>query len=181
MHIHFFQSSHPRCPHNIQSLVLSLWSNDRLKGIFWFTSITFPFLVKLSLHGSFSFSAYCFLSPFGWAKSKTSSVFWCDSDSTQMTLQRVNQCLRDACHYTSFRDECMEFIDCGSGNANEEYGSHLNWANWTQNPNASNCFQTGGPPNGFDYGIYTKAVNLTGKNIIIRYIYSLFWGFQVCE
>eukprot|EP00258_Populus_trichocarpa_P022080 XP_024438099.1 probable cyclic nucleotide-gated ion channel 20, chloroplastic isoform X2 [Populus trichocarpa] len=93
-------------------------------------------------------------------------------------LQRVNQCLRDACHYTSFRDECMEFIDCGSGNANEEYGSHLNWANWTQNPNASNCFQTGGPPNGFDYGIYTKAVNLTGKNIIIRYIYSLFWGFQ---
>ncbi|KAL9372275.1 hypothetical protein Peur_034519 [Populus x canadensis] len=93
-------------------------------------------------------------------------------------LQRVNQCLRDACHYTGFRDECMKFIDCGGGNANEEYGSHPKWANWKQNPNASNCFQTGGSPNGFDYGIYTKAVNLTGKNIIIRYIYSLFWGFQ---
>jgi cyclic nucleotide gated channel len=75
----------------------------------------------------------------------------------------------------------MKFIDCGIGNANEEYGSDLNWASWKQNPNASNCFQTGGPLNGFDYGIYTKAVNLTGKNIIIRYIYSLFWGFQVCE
>uniref|UniRef100_A0A6N2KAW4 Cyclic nucleotide-binding domain-containing protein n=1 Tax=Salix viminalis TaxID=40686 RepID=A0A6N2KAW4_SALVM len=36
----------------------------------------------------------------------------------------------------------------------------------------------GGPPTGFDYGIYAKAVNLTGKHDITRYIYSLFWGFQ---
>ncbi|KAJ6881649.1 cyclic nucleotide-gated ion channel 20 [Populus alba x Populus x berolinensis] len=92
-------------------------------------------------------------------------------------LQRVNQCLRDACHDTGFQDECMKFIDCGRGDANEKYGSLPNWAIWTQNPNASNCFQTGGPPTGFDYGIYVKAVNLTGENIITRYIYSLFWGF----
>ncbi|KAJ6359260.1 hypothetical protein OIU76_000894 [Salix suchowensis] len=93
-------------------------------------------------------------------------------------LQRVNQCLHDACHYTGFQDLCMEFIDCGRGNANEKHGFHQNWLNWKQNSNASKCFQMDGPPTGFDYGIYAKAVNLTGKNIITRYIYSLFWGFQ---
>ncbi|KAF9671230.1 hypothetical protein SADUNF_Sadunf12G0025800 [Salix dunnii] len=93
-------------------------------------------------------------------------------------LQRVNQCLHDACHYTGFQDHCTKFIDCGRGNANEKYGLHPNWFNWTQNSNASKCFQTGGPPSGFDYGIYAKAVNLTSKNVITRYIYSLFWGFQ---
>ena len=35
--IHIFSmSSHPRSPHNIQSLVLNLWSDDRLKVIFCF-------------------------------------------------------------------------------------------------------------------------------------------------
>lgn len=33
---------------------------------------------------------------------------------------------------------------------------------------------------GFSYGIYEQAVNLTTKHsIITRYTYSLFWGFQV--
>ena len=76
----------------------------------------------------------------------------------------------------------MKFIDCGRGDANEEFGSYPNWAIWKQNPNASNCFQTGGPANGFfDYGIYVKVVNLNEEIITTRYIYSLFWGFQVCE
>uniref|UniRef100_A0A6N2KC04 Cyclic nucleotide-binding domain-containing protein n=1 Tax=Salix viminalis TaxID=40686 RepID=A0A6N2KC04_SALVM len=93
-------------------------------------------------------------------------------------LRRVNQCLHDACHYTGFQEQCLKFLDCGRGNANEEYGSDPNWLNWTHNSNASKCFQMGGPPTGFDYGIYAKAVNLTSKNVITRYIYSLFWGFQ---
>ncbi|KAB5531722.1 hypothetical protein DKX38_018392 [Salix brachista] len=93
-------------------------------------------------------------------------------------LQRVHHCLRDACHYTGFPDQCLKFLDCGRGKANEEYRSDPNWLKWTHNSNASKCFQMGGPPTGFDYGIYAKAVNLTGKNVITRYIYSLFWGFQ---
>ncbi|KAJ6418694.1 hypothetical protein OIU84_001963 [Salix udensis] len=96
-------------------------------------------------------------------------------------LRRVNQCLLEACHYTGFQEQCLKFLECGHGNANEEYGSEPNWLNWTHNSNASKCFQMGGPPTGFDYGIYAKTVNLTSKNFINRYIYSLFWGFQVCE
>ncbi|KAJ6764907.1 CYCLIC NUCLEOTIDE-GATED ION CHANNEL 20 CHLOROPLASTIC-RELATED [Salix koriyanagi] len=93
-------------------------------------------------------------------------------------LQRVNQCLHDACHNTGFPHQCLKFLDCGRGNVTEEYGSDPNWYKWTHNSDASKCFQTGGPTTGFDYGIYAKAVNLTGKNVITRYIYSLFWGFQ---
>ncbi|KAJ0467021.1 putative cyclic nucleotide-binding domain, Ion transport domain, rmlC-like jelly roll [Helianthus annuus] len=84
-------------------------------------------------------------------------------------LQRVNQCLRDACHNSEFRN-CKELIDCGHG---VDLGSTQ--SNWKQNVNASACFEE----DGFPYGIYVKAVNLTAENsIITRYIYSFFWGFQ---
>ncbi|XP_024442249.2 probable cyclic nucleotide-gated ion channel 20, chloroplastic isoform X2 [Populus trichocarpa] len=89
-------------------------------------------------------------------------------------LQRVNQCLRDACHDTSYQHECKKFIDCGRHETFEHQASSSNWTNWKNNSNASACFT----PNVFSYGIYAQAVNLTGKNTITRYTYSLFWGFQ---
>ncbi|KAL6962822.1 hypothetical protein U1Q18_037783 [Sarracenia purpurea var. burkii] len=89
-------------------------------------------------------------------------------------LQRVNQCLRDACH-DSEMDSCIEFIDCGHGQNIEGFKQNPSWGSWTNNENATACFAD----EGFDYGIYEKAVNLTTKHSIIkRYIYSLFWGFQ---
>ncbi|XP_022736402.1 probable cyclic nucleotide-gated ion channel 20, chloroplastic isoform X1 [Durio zibethinus] len=85
-------------------------------------------------------------------------------------LQRVNQCLRNACHDSSF-ENCTELIDCGSGHTS----FHPNWTNWKDNANASTCFTA----DGFSYGIYIQAVNLTTeKSIVTRYVYSLFWGFQ---
>lgn len=71
----------------------------------------------------------------------------------------------------------MSFIDCGHGNEIE--GSKVedpvrdSWKNYT---NANACLDK----DGFDYGIYSQAVNLTTENsIITRYVYALFWGFQV--
>lgn len=88
-------------------------------------------------------------------------------------LQRVNQCLRDACHHSGIK-LCMKFIDCGHGNA-QRHNSVAGWSDWTSNQNASACFSDGS----FDYGIYQKAVNLvTQSSFMKRYIYSLFWGFQ---
>ncbi|ONI09486.1 hypothetical protein PRUPE_5G240800 [Prunus persica] len=90
-------------------------------------------------------------------------------------LQRVNQCFRDVCHDSGIRG-CMSFIDCGHGNEIE--GSKVedpvrdSWKNYT---NANACLDK----DGFDYGIYSQAVNLTTENsIITRYVYALFWGFQ---
>ncbi|KAJ6295050.1 hypothetical protein OIU76_023029 [Salix suchowensis] len=53
-------------------------------------------------------------------------------------------------------------------------GSNPRHNSWKANPNANACFTS----DGFSYGIYTQAVNLTGENIIIRYTYSLVWGIQ---
>ncbi|KAJ6969933.1 hypothetical protein NC653_034484 [Populus alba x Populus x berolinensis] len=90
-------------------------------------------------------------------------------------LQRVNQCLRDACHVSSYLEECKKFIDCGRHkNAVGQHEPNQNWKKWINNAKASACFT----PDGFSYGIYVQAVNLTGENIITRYTYSLFWGFQ---
>ncbi|KNA25981.1 hypothetical protein SOVF_001500 [Spinacia oleracea] len=89
-------------------------------------------------------------------------------------LQRVNQCLRDACHHSGM-EFCMTFIDCGYSNT-ERYQSFPTWSNWTSNENATDCFVSSDGP--FDYGIYEKAVNLTHHSAMNRYIYSLFWGFQ---
>eukprot|EP00258_Populus_trichocarpa_P026231 XP_024442250.1 putative cyclic nucleotide-gated ion channel 19 isoform X3 [Populus trichocarpa] len=89
-------------------------------------------------------------------------------------LQRVNQCLRDACRDTNYLHECKKFIDCGGHENIGQQASISNWNSWKNNVNASACFT----PDVFSYGIYAQAVNLTGKNTITRYTYSLFWGFQ---
>ncbi|KAL5748691.1 hypothetical protein ACOSQ2_025988 [Xanthoceras sorbifolium] len=93
-------------------------------------------------------------------------------------LQRVNKCLRDACHNSPLDPRCMRFIDCGHGNIVERFGRDSEWGNWTKNENATACFKTKAE-DGFPYGIYVQSVELTTKDsIITRYIYSLFWGFQ---
>ncbi|KAD7477307.1 hypothetical protein R6Q59_007130 [Mikania micrantha] len=89
-------------------------------------------------------------------------------------LQRVNQCLRDACHKSGFRS-CKNLIDCGHGRDFGSFEGDQISKDWKQNVNASACFNE----DGFPYGIYVKAVNLTAESsIITRYIYSFFWGFQ---
>ncbi|OWM62684.1 probable cyclic nucleotide-gated ion channel 20, chloroplastic isoform X3 [Punica granatum] len=87
-------------------------------------------------------------------------------------FQQVNQCLRDACRPV---DMC-NFMDCGHGDEFHNFSSNMTrWNLWKNNINAANCFSG----DGFDYGIYLQAVNLTTKDSIVkRYVYSLFWGFQ---
>lgn len=91
-------------------------------------------------------------------------------------LQRVNQCLQDACSWSNITTFCQEFIDCGTGNRVGRFSSSPYWQLWKNNVNCTSCFDSNGD---FQYGIYQQAVNLTTKpSIITRYIYSLFWGFQ---
>ncbi|XP_024990997.1 probable cyclic nucleotide-gated ion channel 20, chloroplastic isoform X2 [Cynara cardunculus var. scolymus] len=88
-------------------------------------------------------------------------------------LQRVNQCLRDACRNSGIK-HCMKFIDCGHENFGK-YAAEPTWNSWIQNENSSACFNE----DGFPYGIYMKAVKLTTEpSVITRYVYSFFWGFQ---
>nr|XP_016450533.1 PREDICTED: probable cyclic nucleotide-gated ion channel 20, chloroplastic isoform X3 [Nicotiana tabacum] len=90
-------------------------------------------------------------------------------------LQRVNQCLRDACRSSNIA-RCTEFIDCGHGTDYRKFRSDTTWGQWKNNSDAAACFTNGG----FDYGIYEQAVNLTAEgSVVTRYVYSLFWGFQV--
>ncbi|CAN6245922.1 unnamed protein product [Urochloa humidicola] len=87
-------------------------------------------------------------------------------------LQRVNQCLRDACSASTI-PYCDTFIDCGRG-----AGSSLYRQQWFNDSGAAACFSTGNDGT-FQYGIYGQAVLLTTEDSAVkRYIYSLFWGFQ---
>lgn len=89
--------------------------------------------------------------------------------------QGVNRCFRRACNDTG-TTSCLEYIDCGHGYEDESQNELPLRKAWKENPNATACFAK----EGFDYGIYLQAVNLTTENsIITRYTYSLFWGFQV--
>lgn len=87
----------------------------------------------------------------------------------------MNQCLRDACRESKMA-RCVEFIDCGYGNDYRNFWRDPTWDQWKNNSDAVACFTNGG----FDYGIYEQAVNLTTEgSVVTRYVYSLFWGFQV--
>ncbi|XP_042393069.1 probable cyclic nucleotide-gated ion channel 20, chloroplastic isoform X2 [Zingiber officinale] len=86
-------------------------------------------------------------------------------------LQRVNQCLQEAC--TSQFLNCKTLIDCGRGDVDE--GQRQMWVN---DSNSSSCFDI--VDGTFRYGIYQQVVLLsTQPNVVQRYIYALFWGFQV--
>ncbi|KAL6911566.1 hypothetical protein ACP4OV_000371 [Aristida adscensionis] len=88
-------------------------------------------------------------------------------------LQRVNQCLRNACA-PSF-SSCDIFIDCGRGIGQQTEQIRREWVN---DAASTACFDTGDNAN-FTYGIYQQAVLLTTEpSAVKRYIYSLFWGFQ---
>ncbi|XP_022886875.1 probable cyclic nucleotide-gated ion channel 20, chloroplastic [Olea europaea var. sylvestris] len=93
------------------------------------------------------------------------------------TVNRVNQCLRDACRSSNI-SRCEKFIDCGRGNESngyETFKDESTWEQWKNNINATACFWDGS----FPYGIYKQAVNLTTReSATTRYVYSLFWGFQ---
>ncbi|KAF5187296.1 Cyclic nucleotide-gated ion channel [Thalictrum thalictroides] len=90
-------------------------------------------------------------------------------------LQRVNQCLRDACADSKLGN-CKIFIDCGREVNVDRFKQFPDWKNWPNNENATRCFDKDGQ---FTYGIYKEAVNITTKHsVVTRYIYSLFWGFQ---
>lgn len=100
------------------------------------------------------------------------------------SCQRVNQCLRVACHEEKFSN-CMELIDCGHADRDTSRQfllnniTNQNNQTWLQSTGAINCFNESNP--NFDFGIYDKAVNLVAEpSVITRYVYSLFWGFQVC-
>ncbi|MED6145955.1 hypothetical protein PIB30_029918 [Stylosanthes scabra] len=86
-------------------------------------------------------------------------------------LQRVNQCLLEACHNAKIIG-CMKYVDCGHG-----HSSYQTSDLWKNNVNATDCLNSSS--GAFDYGIYADVVRLTtGTNMVRKYLYSLFWGFQ---
>ncbi|XP_074338802.1 putative cyclic nucleotide-gated ion channel 20, chloroplastic [Apium graveolens] len=90
----------------------------------------------------------------------------------QTMTKRLNHCLRNVCS----QFWCFKYLYCGQENGNGRYKDDpASRKKWKDNTNATACF---GPGN-FNYGIYVQAVSLTtGSNLPMRYIYSLFWGFQ---
>ncbi|WOH10528.1 hypothetical protein DCAR_0729997 [Daucus carota subsp. sativus] len=85
-------------------------------------------------------------------------------------LQRIDQCLRNVCSHFW----CLKYIYCQQNDHGRFREDPALWKKWKDNTNATACF---GPEN-FNYGIYVQAVSLTTKSLPMRYIYSLFWGFQ---
>lgn len=90
------------------------------------------------------------------------------------SIQRVNQCLQNACHGSNI-EGCEKFIDCGHGDDLNEFKTLPTWEQWKNNSDAGACFGV----DSFNYGIYQYAVSLTTQKLRTRYVYSLFWGFQV--
>lgn len=87
-------------------------------------------------------------------------------------LNRVSQCLVHACR----EPWCYVYLNCEEINRIGNVKDDLTlWKKWKNNNIATACFDH----NSYDYGIYQKAVSLSKESSLpMRYIYSLFWGFQ---
>ncbi|XP_063941542.1 probable cyclic nucleotide-gated ion channel 20, chloroplastic [Daucus carota subsp. sativus] len=128
--------------------ILSLFA-DETSSAFFFESWSSKFVINL-------LSFFLF--------SHVVGSFWYN-----FALTRVAKCLYEACG----EPWCLRYINCEN-----EYGKIItdpSLKKWMNNNNATACFRKGG----YDYGIYEQAVSLmTKSNLPMRYIYSLFWGFQ---
>ncbi|XP_024524890.1 probable cyclic nucleotide-gated ion channel 20, chloroplastic isoform X1 [Selaginella moellendorffii] len=92
-------------------------------------------------------------------------------------LQRVNQCLHNACRNATSSRCIGDFLDCGNGTLQERLIGNAVRSLWVNNENATQCFDS--PSRVFTYGIYQPAVLVTThNNSFTRYIFSLVWGFQ---
>lgn len=89
-------------------------------------------------------------------------------------MQRVSRCFLDACGNNE-TSNCTSFIFRSNGHAKENFKGVPGWELWKNNSKATACFMK----DGFDFGICEAAVNLTTDSVYTRYLYSLFWGFQV--
>ncbi|RHN52456.1 hypothetical protein MtrunA17_Chr6g0480761 [Medicago truncatula] len=88
-------------------------------------------------------------------------------------LQRVHRCLQDACHHSNLHG-CMELINCDS-----KTRMNISAIVWRIDKGAETCMNA--TSGAFSYGIYANAIPLTKETRWIKkYVYSLFWGFQVC-
>ncbi|CAA7395661.1 unnamed protein product [Spirodela intermedia] len=97
------------------------------------------------------------------------------SSGEELFGQRVNQCLRDACS-ASKKKNCKVFLDCGRGPKYNNFTDNPDWEIWKKDGDASSCLSNNGT---FSYGIYEHAAFIAKRDsIVVRYIYSLFWGFQ---
>jgi hypothetical protein len=99
--------------------------------------------------------------------------------SGHILSQRVNQCLQNACSASNI-PFCEIFRDCGR---DFDIGGQtgLNKQQWYNDSASTACFNTGDGAT-FQYGIYQEAVLLaTKRSAVTRYIYSVFWGFQVFD
>ncbi|GAU28122.1 hypothetical protein TSUD_295590 [Trifolium subterraneum] len=91
-------------------------------------------------------------------------------------LQRVNQCLRDACSKSNIKG-CIEVIDCGHGRNQTYQSADQTSVMWSNNSDAIACLDPS--LKSFHYGIYVTAVPLTFEtNMVKKYVYSHFWGLQ---
>ncbi|KQK01681.1 probable cyclic nucleotide-gated ion channel 20, chloroplastic [Brachypodium distachyon] len=91
-------------------------------------------------------------------------------------LQRVNQCLQNACSASNI-PSCEALRDCGR-DIDFGWQNYQNRQQWLNDSASTDCFKTGDDAT-FQYGIYQQAVLLaTKRSAVKRYIYSLFWGFQ---
>ncbi|KAL2334312.1 hypothetical protein Fmac_015525 [Flemingia macrophylla] len=85
-------------------------------------------------------------------------------------LQRVNQCLVNACYSNSHITGCALLIGCGHA-----FGEKLDM--WKSDINATACLDASS--GSFSYGIYEEVVPLTQEvKLINKVVYSVFWGYK---
>lgn len=153
---------------------MSNWSSE-LAEVLYFLQYLAVLCRLLSMFGDQPTTAFFFeswSSKFGinllafFLLSHVVGSFWYD-----FALNRVDQCLHKACG----EPWCENFIYC---KPRYKYGKFKNEPSlkiWKNNNNATACFSS----DGYDYGIYVQAVSLMKEsNLPMRYIFSLFWGFQ---
>ncbi|XP_058736843.1 probable cyclic nucleotide-gated ion channel 20, chloroplastic [Vicia villosa] len=84
-------------------------------------------------------------------------------------IQRVNQCLQEACHLAN-EPKCTTLMNCNSQWQNIS-------ATWSSDNGANNCLSD---KSSFSYGIFSRIVPIATETsgVMNKYVNAIFWGLQ---
>jgi len=135
-----------------------------------------PISITVDRRALFSFFHYffllflCSLQFFMYIEDNCWDELWClFFFSSSSLLQRVNECLLNACNnINSIKTTCLAFTYCSSSDAP---------GLWKDNENVTACLSSSSASH---YGIFQDIVPLSTETSLTKKIsFSMFWGFKV--
>lgn len=95
-----------------------------------------------------------------------------------LSIERLDDCWRENCKELKFH-QCKKYMYCGGGNLG--LSGFVEWRTMIRQVLVQECAPVDQNGTGFNYGIYTTAIQsgvISTDNLVAKILFCLWWGLQ---